>query len=121
MSDNVSDRHGVRVLECAAGGPALAGDADALDLIAGAYGQEIDLIAVPATRLDDRFFTLRTGVAGQIVQKFVNYRLRLAIVGDITKHLDDSSALRDFVSESNRGRHLWFVADLTELDVRLER
>jgi hypothetical protein len=58
-------------------------------------------------------------VAGEVVQKFVNYRLRLAIVGDLTTHLAVSAALRDFVRESNRGRQLWFVADDAELDARL--
>lgn len=115
MPDTVSDRHGVRVLLCAPDGPSLDGDADALDLIGQALAHHVDLVAVPVARLDERFFTLSTRIAGDIVQKFVNYRLRLAIVGDIAGHLSASSALRDFVGESNRGRQLWFVTDLDEL------
>jgi hypothetical protein len=30
---------------------------------------------------------MRTGVAGEILQKSVTYRLRVAIVGDISKHV----------------------------------
>ena len=70
-------------------------------------------------RLDDAFFTLSTRIAGEIVQKFVNYRLKLAIVGDIARHLAASAALRDFVHETNRGNQLWFLPDIGQLDAQL--
>jgi hypothetical protein len=41
------------------------------------------------------------------------------VVGDISRHVAASNALRDFVYESNRGRHLWFVDSLDELERRL--
>ncbi|MFD8717292.1 uncharacterized protein DUF4180 [Streptomyces sp. Ag109_O5-1] len=111
--------HTTRVLRCAPEGPALDGESAALDLVGDAMGQDAELVAVPAERVGDDFFRLRSGVAGAVVQKFVNYRMRLAVVGDISRHLADSSALRDFVYEANRGRHLWFVADDAELEERL--
>jgi uncharacterized protein DUF4180 len=92
---------------------------DAVELIGGALGQGARFVAIPAERLDDDFFRLRTGVAGAILQKFVTYRIPLAIVGDISAHVEESSALRDFVYESNRGEHVWFVTDLAELKTRL--
>lgn len=58
-------------------------------------------------------------MAGDFVQKFANYRQGLAVVGDISQALTESSALRDFVRESNRGRHVWFVADEADLERRL--
>ena len=116
----ISQRHGVTVFDCPPDGPVIRTGQDALDLIVGdALYQGAGLVAVPVDRLDAGFFTLASGIAGEIVQKFVNYRLRLAVVGDIGPHLDRSSALRDFVRESNRGRQTWFVADLAELDERL--
>jgi hypothetical protein len=121
MSETVTDRHGVRTLVCAPGGTMLRTDREALDVIGQALHHEAELVAIPSKRFDDAFFMLSTRVAGEIIQKFVNYRLRLAIVGDLSAHLDASSALRDFVAESNRGRQVWFVADLAEVDARLAR
>ena len=118
MTDRLQDPHGVAVLVCAADGPPVATEQDALDLIGATYDGG-DLVALPAGRLSPEFFTLSTGVAGAILQKFVNYQVRLAIVGDIGPHLAASSALRALVQESNRGRQLWFVADLDDLDARL--
>ena len=54
-----------------------------------------------------------------MVQKFQQYGFRVVVVGDIARHVEASTALRDFVHESNNGRQLWFVADTAELDARL--
>ncbi|SDK61467.1 DUF4180 domain-containing protein [Nonomuraea jiangxiensis] len=107
-----------RVLVCAADGPPVRADRDALDLIGEAWGSGAEWVAVPVERFHEDFFELRTGVAGEITQKFVNYRLGLAVVGDVSRFTDASSALRAWVAESNRGRHLWFVSDLAELAAR---
>jgi hypothetical protein len=113
------DLHGVHVLECAAQGAKLQNDRDAVDLIGAAWEHHASFLVIPAGRLSDDFFRLRTGVAGAIIQKFVNYRLRVAIAGDISRHVNESSAFRDFVVEANRGDQIWFVADLEELVRRL--
>jgi len=117
----MTERNGVRVLSYPADGPKLATDRDAVDLIAQTFDHRPDIVVVPAERFDEGFFTLSTRIAGEIVQKFVTYGLPLAIVGDISRHLEASSALRDYVHETNRGRQVWFVADLEELDTQLER
>jgi len=109
------------VFHVGADGPAVRTGGDALELIYDERAQGADCIAVPITRLDPAFFDLRTGVAGELVQKFVNYGRRLAVVGDIKEYLGASGALRDFVRESNRGRHVWFVADEAELDAWLAK
>jgi ABC-type amino acid transport substrate-binding protein len=118
MSDRVVERNGVPVLVVDGAGAPIGGDDDVLDLIGSAFGRA-DTVAIPAERLDQRFFALRTGVAGEIMQKFVNYRLRLAIIGDISAHIEGSTALRDLVRESNRGNHVWFLDDLDGLDAKL--
>ena len=61
-------------------------------------------VAIPVARLDPAFFQLATRLAGEVAQKFVNYRIRLAIVGDISPQCAQSKALRDFVHESNQGQ-----------------
>jgi hypothetical protein len=118
MPDEVVERKGVPVLVCDAEGPTVATTQDALDLIGAAFSRA-EVVAVPVGRLDERFFHLRTGLAGEIMQKFVNYRIRLAIVGDLSAHLAGSTPLRDLVTESNRGDHIWFVPDLDDLDPHL--
>jgi hypothetical protein len=112
--------HDVPVLMCATEGGTISGERDALDLIGNAVYQGAQWVVVPAGRLDEAFFQLRTRVAGDIVQKFANYRVGIVVVGDISRHTAASSALRDFVGECNRGRQTWFLSDVGELEERLK-
>ncbi|MFI5834128.1 DUF4180 domain-containing protein [Micromonospora sp. NPDC051300] len=118
MADELHERAGVTVLVCDPAGPPIATEADALDLIGAAFAGAT-VVAVPAERLDPSFFALGTRFAGEVMQKFVNYRLRLVVVGDISAHLAASGALRALVAESNRHDQVWFVPDLPTLDARL--
>ena len=61
----------------------------------------------------------RQKLAGDLLQKFVNYEKKVAIVGDISAHVEASDALRDFVWESNRGHHVWFVDDEAALEQKI--
>lgn len=110
---------GVRVLHLAAEGTTISTSDDATDLVGDAWAHHAELVAVPVERLDPAFFDLSTGIAGEITQKLVNYRLRLAVIGDIAEHLDASTALRDYVWESNRGAQVWFLADDAALEAKL--
>jgi hypothetical protein len=114
----VEERAGVQVMVCDLDGPVISTEQDALNLI-GAVFLGADVVAVPANRLDPIFFELGTRFAGEIMQKFVNYRLRLAVIGDISEHIERSSALRALVHESNRSNHVWFVPNLEALDAKL--
>jgi len=107
------------VLICSSDGKKLGSDRDAVELIGEALHAGAHIVLIPAERLAEDFFRLRTRIAGEFIQKFVTYGVRLAIVGDISAYLSESSALRDFVCEANRGRHVWFVATREELDQRL--
>lgn len=97
----------------------LAVGQDALDAIGEAWGSDASTIVVPVERFDPGFFDLRTGVLGELTQKFVNYRIRLVVLGDVTAHAEASNAFRDYVRETNAGDQVWFVADEAELATRL--
>lgn len=119
MSDEFVAIGTKKVLVVAAEGPSLASEQSALDLIGATYGEEVEMIAVPASRLGADFFRLQTGIAGAFIQKFRNYSHRLAIVGDISGYVSASKPLRDFVYESNKGRDVLFVTDLDALKAKL--
>lgn len=63
------------------------------------------------------FFILSTGLAGEILQKFINYHIKAAIYGDYSHYT--SKPLRDFIYESNNGHDFFFVATREEAIERL--
>ena len=109
--------HGVRV--ATAEGQGLHMEADALALISKALEQKADWLVVPVKDIAPDFFRLRTGLASAVCQKFVTYRIGLAIMGDVSVHEGHSNPFRRFIDESNDGRHVWFVKDMEELKERL--
>ncbi|MGO4717233.1 DUF4180 domain-containing protein [Bradyrhizobium sp. 2TAF24] len=117
--DTVRDLHGIRVLIMAADGPKLASESDSQTFLSAAWEHDAAMVAIPVSRLDAAFFQLSTRLAGAVLQKFVNYRVRLAVIGDVSEWSSASNALRDFIVEANRGRSTWFVADIDELSRRL--
>jgi hypothetical protein len=108
-----------KVYALAADGEPISSEDDAIDLIGSVWSHDATTAAVPAERFDPAFFDLSTGLAGAFTQKLVNYRIRLAIVGDLDEVTAASEALRDYVWESNRGDQVWFVRDDEELARRL--
>ena len=121
MSQAVEDIGGVSVLVLDPAGPVVANERDGTDLIGDAMGEGVDWLAIPVSRLSDDFLKLSTGLAGAILQKAVNYRINVAIVGDIAAKMAASKPLNDFVGESNRGRHVWFVADMAGFREKLKK
>lgn len=119
MSNSTIEIGTQRVLVIAAGGAKLAAQEDIRGLVEEAMSERARIVAVPAGRLDDSFFHLASGFAGELLQKFVNYQLKLAVVGDIERHVAASTALRDFIIECDRGNDVFFVADMSALEARL--
>lgn len=85
---------------------------DGLDLLGNLYYQGFDSIVMNEKNITPDFFDLKNGMAGEILQKFSTYRVRLAIVGDFSKYTGKS--LKDFIFESNKSRHINFVASTSE-------
>ena len=77
------------------------------------------LLAIDKRVLGEDFFVLSTGVAGEILQKFVNYHVKAAVFGDYSRYT--SKPLRDFIHESNKGRHFFFAATREEALERLSQ
>lgn len=119
MFDILTVINDVQALVCAPDGKKLASEDDALELIGEALQSGAELVVIPVERFTGDFFQLTTGLLGQVLQKFVNYRRRLVILGDISQYLTDSRAFRDFVYEANHGNQVWFVTSQEELNRRL--
>lgn len=68
-------------------------------------------IAISKEAIVDDFFVLSTRLAGEILQKFTNYGIWLAIFGDFSKYT--SKPLKDFIYESNKGKSFYFQPDRT--------
>ena len=87
----------------------LTDGASAVELLASArYETGCSAVILRKEQLDEVFFRLSSGVAGEILQKFTNYQMRLVIVGDFSHYT--SEPLKDFIYESNKGKQIGFCS-----------
>lgn len=100
IAELVSDAHGITSTD------------EALDLLGNAYYQGFDGLIIHVHQLPGTFFDLSSGMAGEVLQKFSNYRMPVAIIGDLTQH--PSKALQDFIRESNKGKQVQFHNTIEE-------
>jgi hypothetical protein len=119
MPAEIQEIAGRRLLVAEADGPGLVSDPHLSDLIGEAFSANVQIVALPLARLGPDFLDLKTGVAGRVLQKLVNYRFRIAILGDTTAAAEESGPLRDFIRESNRGETVWFVEDVAALGAKI--
>jgi hypothetical protein len=100
--------------------PLITDAQSALDLTATVYYEHnVTKMVISKEAISEDFFKLSTGFAGDVVQKFVNYHFRVALVGDFSKYT--SKPLRDYMFECNNGKHLCFVATEQEAIERLSK
>jgi len=85
---------------------------DGTDVLGNLYYQDFDRIIIQEKNIISDFFDLKNGLAGEILQKFSNFRVRLAVVGDFNKY--SSRSFNDFMHESNKGKHVVFVSSVIE-------
>ena len=90
---------------------------DALDLMAESNYQGSSKIIIHEKNIISDFFNLKTGLAGEILQKFSTYNVQLAIIGDFSKY--SSKSLKDFIFESNKYGRISFVNSIEEAKERL--
>lgn len=93
--------------------PVITDAQSAIDLLMSAqYDVGSKNIVIPKQLIVEDFFVLSTGLAGEILQKYVNYGGRMAIYGDYSRYT--SKPLKDFMYESNKGRDFFFVSTRDE-------
>jgi len=91
---------------------------DALDLMATInhlYG--CNKMVINKSSITESFFDLKTGIAGDLLQKYTNYHMKIAIVGNFENY--NSKSLKDFIFESNKGSQVFFLSEEKEAVDRL--
>ena len=98
--------------------PVITDAQSALDVLMMAkYDVGTKNIVISKELVSGDFFILSSGLAGEILQKYINYGGRIAIYGDYSHYT--SKPLHDFIYESNKGKDVFFVGTQEEAIDRL--
>jgi hypothetical protein len=119
MNIEISTVNGVTIAEIISQEREINEVQDALDLMGDCSYQGSTKIIIHKKNITEDFFDLRSGIAGEILQKFSTYRVQLAIVGDFSNYT--SKSLNDFIFESNKHGRINFVDSADEAKRRLAK
>ena len=108
----LTEINGIGIAEIISDSIEIRNTQDALDIMGNCFYQGAKAMILHEKNIVPAFYDLKTRIAGDILQKFSNYGVRLAIVGDFSKY--DSKSLRDFIYESNKTGRIIFVSAATE-------
>lgn len=117
MNCRIIETKGVKYVEGPHEGLLISSENDALDLVAYCGENDTNRLLLHAVNLHDDFFNLKTGLAGAVLQKFVNYGIKSASV--IPRDLSDQGRFREMAVESNRGQHFRIFTDISEAEAWL--
>jgi len=107
------ERNGVACAVVDGSGLVMTDTQSALDLLMSAqYDAGTKNIVIDKGLITEDFFILSSGLAGEILQKYVNYGGRIAIYGEYSHYT--SKPLKAFICESNKGRDVFFVSTQDE-------
>lgn len=119
MKIEINKVNGIQLAEIVSDEVLIHETQDALDIMAECTYQDSWKIIIHEKNIIPDFFDLKTGIAGDILQKFSTYNVQLAIVGDFSKY--ESKSLHDFIFESNKYGRINFVKTTVEAKERLAK
>ena len=101
MNFTKKEKNGVSCAVVNGEGKVITDVQSALDLLMTAgYEAGTKNIAVDKNMITEDFFILSTGLAGEILQKYINYGGRIAVYGDYSRYT--SKPLKDFTFRLHR-------------------
>jgi hypothetical protein len=116
MNIRMHDVRGRQIAEMLSDGIVIRSSRDGIDLIAEMMSHGLTKLILHERNVAPEFFQLQTGIAGEVLQKLTNYKIRVAFVGQFANY--KSKSLQAFISESNRGNQVFFTESL---EIALER
>lgn len=113
MNIELLNEQGMAIAAVSGEGKLITDAQSALDLaMTVKYETGAQRILLDKRAVCEEFFILSSGLAGEVLQKFINYQMKMAIYGDFSRYT--SKPLRDFIYESNCGKDFFFVATKEE-------
>lgn len=114
MNYKLIEKNSKKYIECVSAEMPLNKEQDALDLIAACIENDTNLIMLHDEALSNDFFKLGTGLAGQVLQKFINYNVKTAVI--IKDEQKIRGKFRELLAESNKGNDFRVFSNTVEAE-----
>ena len=114
MDYRIIEKTDIKYIEFARDTVSLSSEADILDIISTSLENSNYYVALHYEGISNEFFNLKSGFAGEVLQKFVNYGVRAAIIINNEEGLE--IRFKEMLSEANKGNQYGFFRDISEAE-----
>jgi Domain of unknown function (DUF4180) len=114
MQYKIIEENNKKYVKCDSSEPFIKSEQDALDIISICWENDTTSVMLLEEVLTEDFFDLKTRLLGEILQKFVNYNIKVAIVLTSDKKL--SERFGELISETNKRNDYRVLANMTEAE-----
>ena len=114
MNYKVQERNNIKYIEFYLDTQLIKSEQGAMDLVAVCFEKQASGVILSAEAFADDFYKLRTGLAGVVLQKFINYHVKVAIVFSDDERV--KGKFKEFLEEANRGRDFRSFESLAEAE-----
>jgi len=110
MNIAIREIGGSKIAEMQSKGIIIRSVRDADDIIAQLIEQKIDKLILHERNLIPVFWKISSGLASEILKKFADKNIAVALVGEFDKH--KSKSLNIFIKEANLANQVFFTNDI---------
>tara|TARA_B110001454_G_C12723340_1_gene436784 strand:- start:3658 stop:4029 length:372 start_codon:yes stop_codon:yes gene_type:complete len=111
MATAIHEYNGKKIAEVTGSGIIVGSVNDAMQIMMDQSYAGVNRVIFHKSNIVDKFFDLKTGLLGELLQKAVNYRVKIAFIGDFSAI--DSKSLKAFIYESNQGNQNFFTESVS--------
>lgn len=114
MNYRVIEKGNKKYIECFSAETPLNTEQDAIDLITACFENNTYLLLMHDEVLPDEFFRLGTTLAGNVLQKFINYHIKVGVI--LTSEQRIKGKFKDMLAESNKGNDFRVFKNIEEAE-----
>ncbi|MFL0266995.1 DUF4180 domain-containing protein [Candidatus Clostridium radicumherbarum] len=115
MDYRIIEKNNKKYIECVFRQGNLSAEQDVLDLIGICIGNDVYALVLYIDAFSEDFFNLKTGLAGMILQKFINYHIKVAVILD--KEVAFNDRFKEMIMEANKGKHFRTFKNIMDAEV----
>lgn len=117
MDTNLITKNNKTYIDLSEGEFSIGNESQLNDLLSMCYYHNASLILLDQDNLSDEFFNLRSGLAGEAMQKFANYKVQVAVL--LPPDAVHNERFRELMYEMNQSNHFRFYDNREEAEIWL--
>ncbi|MBU5483961.1 DUF4180 domain-containing protein [Clostridium sp. MSJ-11] len=118
MNYKVIKKYNKKYIECISLEKQISSEQDILDIISICMENDVNIIIFYDNAFSESFFNLRTGLAGIMLQKFINYNIKLGIVLDEEKV---KGRFKEMIIEANNGNQFRTFKSIEDAEIWISK